>query len=193
MDWGLTNEEFVAVKKKLGERISFESIFNKKSSAQPLYSSSWTHRGCCPNPNHKQGNERSASFYFNEKSKEFHCFGCQWNGDVFDFLSIFMATPAKILVEDLINKQNLNLEKILGAAPSARKADNFEIKHELGLTLRDFLVSKTDTASYEDHKKWVDSIFKRIDDRFVGLGSEDTVGAQNFSNQILLELDRRKV
>lgn len=56
-------------------------------------SGKFTHKCACPNPEHKSGKERSASFYFNKDNGQFFCYGCNIYGNSFDLLKLLGEDP----------------------------------------------------------------------------------------------------
>lgn len=43
---------------------------------EPVSSNNFDYRCKCPSPNHKGGNERTASLYINSRKNDFYCYGC---------------------------------------------------------------------------------------------------------------------
>lgn len=193
-EWPLSSEELIALRQSLSQKMSMAKVIGKFSKyMEEVGASSFTHKCICPNPDHKQGNERTPSFYFSEQDKTFVCWGCQIRGDVFDFLEIMLGRGADQLAQDYAQQQNLSLEDCFSSISSEPRFDIGDLSHRLGLSLRDHLLSFKDKGKYEEEKDWVDTMFRRIDDRFDCLESKDYQQAQHFFMQVQIELERRKL
>lgn len=189
-------EELQSAKLVLYEKLKFADVMGKFSDRiEETYSASFSHKCTCPNPKHKNGRERTPSFYFSESQKNFVCFGCNLFGDMFDIIALMEGMPWYNAVRIFLEKEKIDLNEInLESFKGAGAYNNnyvYECNLKLGVELRDYLSSLTGTP-YDIEKKWVDSIFKRMDDRFEKLGDEDASQARAFKAQILLELDRHK-
>jgi len=190
--WPLTAKEKLALRRQILPSIAMENLVKKYAhNVEPASSSIFTHKCTCPNKMHKGGQERTASFYFSEENKSFKCFGCGVWGDAFDFLSLVKGIPAEIIVERYIEKKDINIDELSAAV--SPQFDISELNFELSTTLREYLESKINTTDYETECKWVDRIFKRIDNRFAHLTNEDFEQAHRFYMQIRMELERRKL
>jgi DNA primase len=74
------------IKEKIIQSISIVSI--AKNAGVVLHnagSGNFQYKCICPNPNHKNGNERSSSCYINTDKNTFFCFGCNCGSNVIDF------------------------------------------------------------------------------------------------------------
>lgn len=48
----------------------------------------------CPNPFHHDSPHDGGSFFMNEKELVFNCFGCDWKGSIFTFISLYLQLPS---------------------------------------------------------------------------------------------------
>jgi hypothetical protein len=57
--------------------VSFLDILDLlKIKAEMVSSGNFTHRCCCPSPDHKGGRERTSSLYIDSINNNFYCYGC---------------------------------------------------------------------------------------------------------------------
>lgn len=63
--------------------------------------SGWTHKACCPFPDHKDG---TPSFGYNSKDGRFHCFGCHRSGNTVQFLSFIENRQLLDVAKDILYK-----------------------------------------------------------------------------------------
>lgn len=89
----------------INNNISLKSLLNNyKIILEEKYSpSGWTHKGCCPFPDHSDSNP---SFNYNSIEDRFFCFGCSKSGRAVQFVSYI----EKISIDKSIDK----LIKLLG-------------------------------------------------------------------------------
>lgn len=188
-EWALTSDEREELFKKIIPNICMENVVARYSSQiQGVYSDNFTHCCICPNKNHKQGAERTPSFYFSEETKRFVCFGCSKSGNIFDFLSLMMGRPADTIMDDYIKKKDISITDL--PAPK-QKFPISELNYSLSVRIRDYLVGLKNTDLYDNEVKWADGIFVRFDERFGKLTDKDFDQARTFYTQILMELERR--
>lgn len=192
--WPYSLKELTAAKTILFQKISFIDIMKKHSGRiEQCWHSDFTHKALCPQ--HSSGQEKTPSFYFSEKTKSFHCFGCAIHGDVFDFLSYIEGRPSFWIISDFLTTEHISQENM--DQPEVENAfQNYDIIHstnfDMSIQLRDYLSTWKNHSKYEDEKLWVDWMFSRIDDRFAI--PKDLTGdqAKSFKIQTLMELNRRK-
>lgn len=105
--------------KELNNQISLKDILkNLNICLQETNQSNWSHKGCCPFPDH---NDDSPSFYVNFTINKFNCFGCNKKGGPVQFISILENKSNSEVIEQLsqsnyyinktIVKTNLNNQK----------------------------------------------------------------------------------
>jgi hypothetical protein len=195
--WPLSIEELQAAKAVLYDQLSFAEVAAKYSArVEETYSSSFTHKCICPNPRHKNGNERTPSFNFSERDKGFVCFGCGIHGDMFDLIALLEGMPWYQAVRMFLEKESIDLEGIDLDSFKDRviyQHDYFyDANLHLGTKLRDYLNELQGSPLYEQDANWVDAMFRRIDNRFSKLPDKDFEQAHAFQSQILMEIDRRR-
>lgn len=83
-----------ALRDALSSRVAPEVLaLLEKNRSLMQGSGKFTHKCSCPNPLHKSGKERSASFYFSKDTGHFFCFGCSVFGNSFDLLKLLGEDP----------------------------------------------------------------------------------------------------
>jgi len=190
--WPFSLREIEAAKKILYQKISFEEIVSKSSSyVEQCWHSDFTHRCTCPF--HGEGKERTPSFYFSEKTKNFHCFSCAAHGCVFDFLSVVIGRPAQYIVADFLVGQEIPIDDIEGQDADPDKTNHdfiYRANLDLSILLRDYLSSWKYHSNYDEEKSWVDLFFTRIDERLgnTEMSSDDV---NSFKIQVSMEISRR--
>lgn len=197
-EWPLSLEEMQNVAKPLAATLSFVGLASKHcKKIESIASATFTHRCICPNPFHKNGSERSPSFYFSDKDKFYKCFGCNISGDVFDFITLTEGIPWHDIVADLINNGTMTLESLQEANSGISEIElanfQFELNIDLSHQIRKYLATRHNTPYYEKEYKWADHIFKRIDETFAKLVDSDFEQTKAFHSQILMELSRREI
>lgn len=191
--WPLSGEELRALRESLARQMSMVKVIDRFSKQiEEVGAGNFTHKCICPNPEHKQGNERTPSFYFSEETKQFVCWGCGINGDLFDFLELMLKRPADQLAQNYAKKKQVDVEECLKYATAEPMIDIGELSYRLGIQLRDHLAAFKGKDEYEAERIWVDNVFLRIDDRFSKLDRREIEQAQQFVSQIEMELERRR-
>ena len=192
-DWPYSVQEMAAAKKKLYPSISFIDVIKSYSSMiEPCSHFDFTHKCSCPY--HNGGRERTPSFYFSVKTKNFHCFGCSLHGDIFDLISVMEGKPAAFIVRDMMKNMDLTVtsKDLLDYENNIVSYDRlFEINFDLSQTISNYLRSRKGTDKYKEEEQWVDWMFRRIDDRFDGVDDSSYEEIMMFKMQIALEVKRR--
>lgn len=197
-DWPLSLEEMQNISKPLSATISFVALANKHcKKIESIASATFTHRCVCPSPFHKNGSERTASFYFSDKDKFYKCFGCNISGDIFDFITLTEGIPWHDTVADLAKNGTVSLDTLQNSIGKISELELsnylFDLNIDLSHNIRKHILSKLNTDLYELECKWADHIFKRIDETFIKLVDADFEQAKSFHSQILMEISRREI
>jgi len=196
--WPLSQEQLKIAKKALLPKISFASIIGKYSiEVEEIGASTFSHRCICPNLNHKNGQEKNPSCYFSEEESNFRCFTCGIGGDVFDLVALMEGMPWHKVVMSFLDKEDIDISSLLlNNTPQEKESFLqfiFNLNLKLSIQLRDFLKSLENTENYNDAKKWVDQVFRRIDQKLDKLQKGNRKSAKEFELQIGLELERKKL
>jgi DNA primase len=187
----LSEDENKAIRSQLAQSLSFESVAHRYSShVESVNSVSWTHKCTCPF--HKGGSERTPSLNFSDTEKTFFCYGCSARGDIFDFIGMIRGSPGSAVADRYRESKNISID--LSATKVTKPRINIhEFNIQLSVAFRDYLSSLSDYLTLCAEIEWAESVFKRIDERFSKLTDEDVDQVRNFSSQILVELERRRI
>jgi hypothetical protein len=194
--WPLSQDELKASKELLISEISFVAVAEKYSSGiEDIGSSSFTHKCICPNPRHKNGGERTPSFYFSEEDKSFRCFGCTISGDIFDLIALMEGMPWGTVVRKLISKKNIDTNDLNIDFAATKTASlqqyTFDINLKISTALRKHLENCAGTDSYLKEEEWTDLMFKKIDSRLDKLENGSKESVKELELYVLMELERR--
>lgn len=190
--WDLLPAQETEARKLLLANVSLTELFKKYSrSVEPRGGGTWTHKCVCPNPEHKGGNERTASCNFSEETKQFYCFGCGIRGDGFDLIALMTKQPADRLVEEAIVREKLATDGLIGVQ-RVSLADFIRFSHKLSITMRDYLKAFRDKPCYDEEAAWVDQAFKRVDERFAKIDKTKIEAVKRVYDQVMVDLERRK-
>jgi hypothetical protein len=102
------------------------------------------------------------------------------------------GSPGDVVAMRYKKSKNISID-LSDAAATRPKINIHEINFQMSVAIREYLASLNDTLAFKEECAWAESIFKRIDERFAKLTDEDGEQARNFSLQIMMELERRKV
>lgn len=192
--WPLSQDELTASKKVILSKINILDLYHKYVKAvEPTYSTSFTHKSKCPR--HKNGNERTPSFYFSQHDGSFKCFACSIFGDVFDLMSMSEGRPWQFIVSDLTKELSINLDNIEVNVTQGQDYTSFlfETNLKLSIILRNYMLSFKDKESFDKVKNWVESIYVKMDRRFSKVEDCDFASVKEFELQLLYELESHKL
>jgi len=188
-------EELSAAKSALHSKISFLDLMKGYSSKiEECWHTDFTHKCTCPL--HGNGQERTPSFYFSERSKTYKCFSCSAGGDVFDLIGVMEGRPWFYVVKDMFESSNIHVDQIDLSELKSRPARSdivYNANLKMSDELRKFLKSVEGHKEYDKLKEWVDWIYRRIDDRLGTLDDSSREEVVSFKIQIMMELDRKKM
>lgn len=194
--WPLSQEELKKAKQALFPRISFVNVLNKYTRhIEEVGSSTFTHRCVCPNPNHKNGGERTPSFYFSDEDKGYRCYGCGITGDVFDLIALMNGMPWGDVVRVFLDKENIDVNSIDFDFSAPNQASlsqySFDCNMKLSKEFREYLNALKNSPNYEVEKGWADLTFRRIDDALDKAESKQSI--KELEMQTLMDLERKKL
>lgn len=191
-DSPLSLEELNGARKSLYPMMSFWDIMRRYSiNVSSVWGREWTHKCSCPH--HKDGGERTPSFFFSEASKKFYCFGCSIGGDIFDLIALMENRQWHELVRELLSENKIDISNI-DVPNRANYETVFNINRELSLQIKQYVSSCEKTSYYESEKIWADRMFRRIDDSVSALEKSnfDLVEINSFKMQVSIDIQRRK-
>lgn len=174
------------LKAALSERAA-ESAFLMLSARKTLQAGSgkFTHKCSCPNPAHKSGSERTASFYFNRQTGQFFCFGCSIYGNAFDLIALLggsadSALDAAIQQGPVIVPDTPNIQKLIG-----------DHSRKLVKKCRMKLYSSLGTLAWSKDFEWMQSFYQKLDKILPEMETETAEQIHGRFLQFNMELNRR--
>ena len=192
-------EDFSDYKEFIFNSVSFVGILRAmKLEPEDSSTGKYTHRMICPFKFHKNGNERTGSFRFNENTKSFICFGCGTSGTILDFLRLYVGGCEQYHLRKLarmagiMKDGQLQLPENYVVPQNVIKESNYRILFDCGLVLRQYLLDIRDNANYNKECEWADKLLTRMDEHFNSIGSEDIEGAKQFYDGLKSAVEKRK-
>lgn len=167
VEWGAKTEDFEDID-DLDIRYKIIEIANRKiklSDALRQYSiqfdetfsnSGWDLRTTCPFPAHKNGHERTPSFYYNPKEGWFTCFGCTAKGKAVEFIAFMRCKNPFEIAQEIISQYG-SLE---AAIEEANDSEDINIDQEIfnfSIYIREFIQKhKNDSRAikYAENVLW---------------------------------------
>jgi hypothetical protein len=150
----------------------------------------FTHKLRCPFPNHLSGQERTASLCISEKNNDFHCYGCNANGNIITFVMLFLGVPYYKALEILsklagiTNGDDLD-ENLL--QPKEKVDPNHTVMpyiFKTGVLIREFLNDMKSSREYSRWCLWANRQFKKLDHYLDTLNDEQWEVAKKYHDKI---------
>lgn len=148
-------------------------------------SGKFTHRCSCPNPAHKGGNEKTASFYFSRTTGQFFCFGCQAYGDSFDLISMLGGNQ-----QDALDQAMLGGPVIVPDIPDVKRVIDAGLA-KLTKKSREIVRSKIGHPTFVEANQWFHRFFERLDSFLVEMESETPEQIGGRFLQLNMEITRK--
>ncbi len=148
-------------------------------------SGKFTHKCPCPNPEHKGGGEKTASFYFSRETGQFFCFGCQAYGDAFDLIQMLggnsnQAMQAAMDGGPVVISDLPDVQKVIEAGSM-----------KLIKKCRETLQAKFGTKDFVEANLWFARFYERLDGFVVEMESETPEQIGGRFLQLNMELTRK--
>lgn len=136
----------------------------------------FTHKMRCPLPVHNFGGERTPSFFLDDKSNKFYCFGCNSRGNLIDFVrDIGSKTFDQSLgyLSGFLELEGVDLEKFNNLPKRHKTPEEKTETHvfRASVIIRDYLKSKRKSPGYIRKCRWADKQFRRLDS-FLDIGDD---------------------
>ena len=139
----------------------------------------------CPLPSHKDG---VASFKIYRETNSFYCFGCQANSNVIDLV---MAMEGCGFMEAIVKLMPMRREDNNLAEQEANFKDAYTFN--MNCDARDFLNSLRKYNVYEDEKKRVAIIFKKMDKKLKVIDKSDEKSLKKMHRKLTEYIDQRRI
>ena len=152
-------------------------------------SGNFTHKLRCPFPDHLNGQERTASLYISENNNDFHCYGCNANGNIITFIMLYNCVVYYKALDILSDFADISDEDLDGIEITPRKKidPNFTFMpyiFKTGTLIREFLVSKSNDEKHEKWCLWASKRFKKLDYYCNILDNDQWEVAKNYYDRV---------
>jgi len=136
-----------------------------KIRPERVSSGNFTHRCCCPSPDHKGGRERTSSLYIDSVNNNFYCYGCSSSHNQIDFYILatgcdFMA--ALRALEPLIDHSKTDKSGVIVTKPST-----FSSLMDISVFFRSL------QERYPNDEEWIMTLMKRTDHHIESIGQNE--------------------
>lgn len=171
------------------DKINILDILDKWGlTYSPCVSGDFEYRMKCPFPNHKSGDERTASLFISPKGNGFYCFGCNSGKTLIDFVSFYKGIPYYEAIKyllSLLDTDNTNLDETL-TINTAKNPEHRVFTHmfRAGIYIRDFIIEYKNSPKYKELCEWADKEFLELDNILDNLSDEDWEKAKAYCNKI---------
>ena len=179
--------------RQLRERLAVEAagkVISLLAASRDLIpvSGAFTIKCRCPNPAHKAGSERNASFHFSEVSGRYFCFSCSAHGNSFDLIDllggdgdlVFAAAANGKDLSNLPTRPDIRPMLVRGVTDMTRK-------------LREHLEKCFGTLKFKSELAWTNQLFRRLDSAEEDLGNLGPTEIRGCFMQMEMELYRRRL
>jgi len=117
----------------------------------------------CPFPFHKNGQEKSASFYHYNDNNSFYCFGCKTGGKPVDFISMYEGISRYSAALAIINNfDTYEIENVENNIVNYSK-----IYLEFSHLIRSFIIKNKDNEKAIIYAEYICSAFDSVRSKYV--------------------------
>lgn len=200
-DWDKIEEPWIEIdnfNKVILDKIYILDILDKyKIDYTRTASGNFTHKLICPFPNHLSGQERTASLYISERNNDFHCFGCNSNGSIIDFMMLFLGIQYYRALELLakfggITGDNLDEELLRPREKIDPNHTTMPYIFKAGVLIREFLNNKRESKDYIKWCLWADKQFRRLDYYLNTLNDEQWEVVKKYHDKVYKYIEFKK-
>jgi hypothetical protein len=184
---------FLAISQEKALREEFSKVVAGKALAALSHnrdilpgSGEYTIKCSCPNPLHKGGAERTASFYFSETTGRFFCFGCSQQGDAFDLITLLGGDGEVALEEARLGLKDYKIVPKVDVRSMVAKCLS-----EATLRLRTHLEGHFGKKTWNAESAWVEQTYSRLDEAMENIETLDPASIKGYFVQIQMNLARR--
>lgn len=134
---------------KANKSITLSSVLNRYNinwiiSSNP---SGWTHKACCPFPDH---DDRTPSFGFNSRDERFFCFGCKKSGMAVQFLAAMEGKSFFQTAKEILAKESVSDENIIIELDESHSEKIYSLLDDFSQQVREFIVSHRENPKVLD-------------------------------------------
>lgn len=159
-------------------------------------SGNFTHKLKCPFSIHLGGSERTASLCVSGINNDFHCFGCNSNGNSITFMMLYLGIPYSKALELLAKYCNISESDVSEdfLQPREKTDPNHMILPHIskaGVLIRDFIKNKKDSKDYSKWCNWANNKFTKLDYYLDTLNDEQWKIVKDYCDRLEKFLDKK--
>ncbi len=198
---GIPDGDMNEYRQYIFDHIKFSKVMSMlKLQPEECATSRYSHRMICPFKFHKNGRERTGSFRFSDQKNTFTCFGCNENGDILKFLSLYSGGCEQFHLKKLAGLAGLLEDTTIWVANDyaeqdneiAAKEANYQMLFNAGLLIREYLKNIKNKSIYNEECEWADQMFLKIDKYFYAIEQNDTQLTEKLLNNVTNSINKRK-
>jgi hypothetical protein len=201
-DWGEINEPWIEIdnfSKAILDKVYILDILDKyEIDYTRISAGNFTHKLRCPFPSHLSGQERTASLCISEKNNDFHCYGCNANGNIITFVMLLLGIPYNRALELLAKLGGVTSGDDLDEELLQPK-EKIDPKHTImpyifdtGVLIREFLNDISESKDYLKWCKWATRQHKKLDYYLDTLSDEQWEVVKKYNNKVRKYLKFKK-
>ena len=201
-DWGETDELWAEIDnfgKAILDKVHILDILDKyEIDYFRISSGNFTHKLRCPLPSHLGGQERTASLCISEKNNDFHCYGCNANGNIITFMMLFLGVPYNRALEllaklgGITNVDDLDEELLRPKEKIDPNHTTMPYIFNAGVLIREFLNNIRESKDYIKWCKWATKQHKRLDYYLDTLDDEQWEVVKKYHDKLCKYLEAKK-
>lgn len=197
--FAITPEDYCDYRQFILDRVDFAKVLYQLGlHPEDCSTGKYTHRMVCPFKFHKNGQERTGSFRFNNKKNTFVCFGCGENSNILHFLQVYIGGWEQLHLEKLammfglIKDGQIQVPEGYVEQEITIQETNAPIIHSIGIMLRDYLLAVKGSPNYAKECEWCDDQLEKVDKHFLDVDEEDLEAAKSVYEKLEKAIERRK-
>lgn len=138
-------------------KIPLKTILDKYAiNFEEKYSpSGWTHKSCCPFPDH---NDSTPSFNYNSIEGRFKCFGCNRFGKAVDFYAAMESISKTSAAEKLLSKYD-NIENVAFEVKNSIDDQVDKILFDFSCFINKFMLDNPSSINYAEKIAWCVDVY----------------------------------
>lgn len=141
----------------VNKTVSLEELFSRfyYIDFEETYSpSGWTHKSCCPFPDH---DDDTPSFGYNPRENRFFCFGCSRGGKAVQFVSLMDKITLADAANKIINLLDIKYKNIEVCNNGTKEVD--ELLLSTSNRIRNFIKLNNGSLKFAEDLMWVIDIY----------------------------------
>ena len=155
----------------------------------------FTHKLRCPLPGHtiEGERERTPSFFISEDQNKFYCFGCNSQGNIIDFVSLYSGKPFYEAVKWLatytkLTSNGINISQIQKREKIDPEKTIITHIYRTGKLIRKYVERTKGRNEYNKWCKWADKRFLKLDEFLDSLDNNEWEIVKKYYERVLQHL-----